>query len=81
MDDMMKLYKMGGEMPLDETLILNTASPLIERLNTLVEDGNTEKAESIAEQIYTLSSLSQRQLTADELVKFLDNSYDILNKI
>ena len=81
MDDMMKLYKMGGEMPLDETLILNTASPLIERLNTLVEDGSTEKAESIAEQIYTLSSLSQRQLTADELVKFLDNSYDILNKI
>ncbi len=81
MDDMMKLYKMGGAMPLEENLILNTSSPLIEKLNSLVESGENEKAEMIAEQLYSLSSLSQRQLTADELVKFLDKSYDILNRI
>lgn len=81
MDDMMKLYKMGGEMPLEQNLILNTASPLVEKLNSLVETGENEKAEMIAEQLYALSSLSQRQLSADELVKFLDKSYEILNRI
>lgn len=81
MDDMMKLYKMGGQMPLEQNLILNTASPLVEKLNSLIESGENEKAEVIAEQLYALSSLSQRQLTADELVKFLEMSYDILNRI
>ena len=81
MDDMMKLYKMGGTMPLSETLVLNTSSPLIQKLADLITAGEDEKAGSIAEQIYTLSSLSQRQLSAEELVKFLDRSYGILNEL
>lgn len=81
MSDMMKLYSMGGDFPLEQTLVLNSASPLVKKLSDLIESGDAEKADIIARQIYMLSSLSQRQLTADELVKFLTESYDILGKL
>ena len=81
MNDIMKLYNMGSGMPVEQKLILNTASPLIERLAKLTDEGNTELAETIAHQIYMLSSLSQRQLTADELVSFLSDSYELLGKL
>ena len=81
MNDMMKLYNMGAGMPLEQTLILNTASPLVDKLISLAEEGNDALAETIARQIYMLSSLSQRPLTADELVAFLNDSYDILGKL
>lgn len=81
MDDMMKLYKMGGNMPIDETLIINTSSPLTSKIQTLLDDGSSEKAEEVAHLIYLLSSLSQRKLSADELVDFLGRSYDILGKL
>ncbi|MGN1346421.1 MAG: molecular chaperone HtpG [Eubacteriales bacterium] len=81
MNDMMKLYNMGSGLPLEQTLILNTASPLVEKLTTLLDSGEKELAETIARQIYRLSSLSQRQLSADELVAFLNDSYNILGKL
>ena len=115
MNDMMKLYRMGGDFPVEETLILNTASPLIAKLADLLgceetapeeKPAEAEKAESektedgkepekkeepdtpeyktakaLARQIYLLASLSQRQLSADELVGFLSDSYDLLNRL
>ncbi len=81
MNDMMKLYKYGGDLPMEQTLVLNTASPLVEKLTSLLDSGDTDRANVIAKQIYMLSSLSQRQLSADELVSFLNDSYDILGKL
>lgn len=81
MNDMMKLYKMGSDMPVEQTLIVNTSSPLIEKLTKLTEESKNDEAELIARQIYMLASLSQRQLTSDELLAFLGESYDILGKL
>lgn len=81
MNDMMKLYNMGEGMPLEQTLILNTASPLIDKLINLTDNEQNELAEVIARQVYMLASLSQRTLTADELNSFLSESYDILEKL
>ena len=81
MNDMMKLYKMGSDMPVEQTLIVNTASPLIEKLTKLTGESKNDEAELIARQIYMLASLSQRQLTSDELLAFLGESYDILGKL
>ena len=47
----------------------------------VVDSGDSERANVIAKQIYMLSSLSQRQLTADELQDFLTGSFDILENI
>ena len=81
MNDMMKLYKMGSDMPLEQSLIINTASPLITKITALIDGGKAVEAEEIARQIYMLSSLSQRQLTSDELLEFLGESYKILGKL
>ncbi len=84
MDDMMKMYAMqdGGmtNFPLESKLILNAASPLIGKLETTAES-DSNKAEMIAKQIYALSLLSQRKLSAEELTKFLGDSYELLSRI
>ncbi len=78
-EDMMKMYKMEGmpDMPSDVTLIVNVNSALIKRLASFAEVGS-EKAQTLAKQIYTLSLIAQRQLTADELKQFLDESFTML---
>ncbi len=81
MADMMKLYKMGADMPTEQSLVLNKASALIGKISSKLEENKADEAETIARQVYMLSSLSQRQLTSDELISFLRESYEILGKI
>ncbi len=92
MEEMMKLYAMqtGGKeqaplFPLEYTLLLNTASPLISKLTALTAEGAAEdaagKADLIAGQVWRLSVLAQRKFTADELKDFLAGSFDILEKL
>ncbi len=78
MNDLMRMYNMAGGMPNEETLLLNASCPLIDKVASIIDDGDGECARKIARHIYMLSTLSQRQLTADELVEFLADSYDIL---
>ena len=82
MEDMMKMYamagqSMGGAFPLESTLILNSANSLVRKMGDGVGDA---KIERIAEQVYALALMSQRQLTADEMQKFLYNSFDMLGE-
>ena len=78
--DMMKLY---GGMPAGMTppgghkLILNSENPLVK---TLGENLSIPFAESAAKQIFSLATLAQRQLSADELRDFLNESYKTLEK-
>lgn len=85
MEDMMKMYRMsGGEadgaFPLDMTLVLNTASPLFSKLAAM-EGDRAADAEEYASYIYRLSLLSLRKFTAEEMEKFLKDSYRILNQL
>ncbi len=82
MEEMMRMYAMqsGGEapsFPVAYNLLVNNASPLVARLTELVE-GDPQKAEVVAGQIYRLSVLSQRKLTAEELNAFLAESFAVL---
>lgn len=84
-DEMMKLYRMANKdeedspsMPLDATLVLNTSNGLIKKL--LEKDAEKESTKEIAKQIYTLSIIGQRQLTAKELSQFLTDSFSLLEK-
>ena len=82
-EDMMKMYSMGGDMPsmpTEETLTVNTASPLIVRLSDKCSS-DPALAEKMAKQIYSLCLLSQRKLTSDELVQLLDGSFEILEML
>ncbi len=83
MEEMMKMYAMSGmsmgmgAFPTDATLTVNTASPLIQKLGTMEGD----RREQTAAYIYELALLSQRKLTAEELQKFLKDSYSVLGMI
>ena len=83
LDEMMKLYAMNGmgmdmgDFPVEATLTVNTASPLIAKLDAMDE----EKKEKTAAYLYRLSCLSQRKLTAEELQDFLRDSYAVLEML
>lgn len=82
MEEMMKMYAMSGmgsigAFPTEATLTINTASPLIAKLGTM----DTDKQEKTAAYLYQLALLSQRKLTAEELQKFLKNSYGMIDMI
>ncbi len=87
MNDMMRMYRLSAgdmampDMPEDMTLVVNSANSLVARLRELIGAGDTEKAEGIARQMYSLALLSQRPLTADELKNFLAQSYSVLEKL
>ena len=79
MEEMMKMYAMAGmgmgAFPTESTLTVNTTSPLIAKLS----DMDAEKREQTASYLYQLTLLSQRKLTAEELQKFLRDSYAIVD--
>ncbi len=81
MEEMMKLYAMSGmnmpAFPSEATLTVNTANALIAKLS----DMDDEKRERSAAYLYQLALLSQRKLSAEELQKFLSDSYALLGSI
>ena len=82
MAEMMRMYAMSTgaapmEYPLEYSLVVNTASTLYQKLLTLTEQ-DPDKAELLARQIYSLSLLAQRKLSAEELEQFLSGSFSLL---
>ena len=84
MQDMMKLYALGGDnvgaFPLEYTLTLNSSSSLCQKLISMIND-NLPQCELFASYIYKLALISHRKLSADELNDFLANCYKILELI
>ncbi len=85
MEEMMKLYAISGgseapDFPVDYTLTVNTTSPLTARIAGLCET-DAARAEAMAAQIWRLSLLSQRKLTAEELKALLAGSYSLLEEL
>ena len=79
MQDMMKMYNMYGMDPGmfggQETLVLNINHPLVK---FLAENQESEHTAVICEQLYDLAMISHKQLSPDEMTKFVQRSNDIL---
>ncbi|MBE6535363.1 MAG: molecular chaperone HtpG [Ruminococcaceae bacterium] len=81
MEEMMRMYNMGDVSAMSEsTFVLNTASPMYEKLCTAAET-DPEKAKLTASYLYKLSLLSQKKFTAEEMQEFMKDSFDILMKL
>ena len=85
MEEMMRMYSgmgmnVGNAFPVEYTLILNSASPLIKKISD-VRSENEEKAALMASAVYKLAIISQRHLSAEELKEFLSDSYKILENL
>ena len=79
MQEMMKMYNMYG---MDssmfgggETLVLNANHPLVK---FIVDNGEASQVPVICEQLYDLAMLSHKQLSPEEMTKFVQRSNEIL---
>ena len=71
-----------NEMPVEETLILNTEHPLVQYLIEHRTDAAAkDTVDMISEQLYDLAKLQQSPLSADEMTKFITRSNEILLKM
>lgn len=81
MNDMMKMYGMDlTTMPDERTLVVNTSSSLNKKLAETLE-ADPDKAEKLAKYVYSLAKMSQAPLNNEELIEFLDDSYNIIELI
>jgi len=78
-------HMMGqGEMPdmfADHTLMVNTASPAVEKILKLQDDGDSESANMLIEQIYDLAMLSHQAISKERMAGFLERSGKLLGMI
>ncbi len=73
-----------GEMPdlfSDHTLMVNTASPAVEKILKLQDEDNTESAGMLIDQIYDLAMLSHQAISKERMAGFLERSGKLLGMI
>ena len=79
MQDMMKMYRMGGMDPsmfaADQTLTLNANNALVKYI---LENKDSENVPMFAEQLYDLALISNQTLSVDAMAKFVKRSNDIM---
>ena len=68
---------MSGMFNDDYTLVLNRANPIVTKIPTLAD----EDKKMVCEHLYDLAMISNKPLSADEMVKFIERSNKILTKI
>ena len=80
--DMMKMYSMGGMGGLDpnmfaadQTLTLNANNELVKYI---LNNKDSENVPMFAEQLYDLALISNQSLTVDQMTKFVKRSNDIM---
>ena len=82
MQDMMKMYAMGGMggmdpnmFAADQTLTLNANNALVQYL---LKNKDSEHVPMFAEQLYDLARISNQPLSVDDMTKFVKRSNDIM---
>lgn len=81
MEELMRMYGMdGGAYPTESTLVLNTASPLIKKIEETAQT-DSDKARRMASYLYKLSLLSQKKFSAEEMQDFMKNSFELMMKL
>ncbi len=82
MQDMMKMYAMGGMggmdpnmFAADQTLTLNANNALVQYI---LENKDSEHVPMFAEQLYDLARISNQPLSVDDMTKFVKRSNDIM---
>ena len=77
MQDMMRQYGMYnmGDLPSDETLVLNANNVLVKYL---LDKKEGDQVETVARQLYDLARVSHEQLPKEEMTAFIKRSNEIL---
>ena len=82
MQDMMKMYAVSGmpmgELPLEETLVLNERHPLVQHLLQHEDSLEKEDGKIIEEQLYDLARIQNAPLEGEAMKNFIARSEKIL---
>ena len=82
MQDMMKMYAVSGmpmgELPLEETLVLNERHPLVQQLLQHEDSLEKEDGKLIEEQLYDLARIQNAPLNGEAMKNFIARSEKIL---
>lgn len=73
-----------GEMPdmfADHTLMVNAASPAVEKVLKLQEEGDKETSGLLMQQIYDLAMLSHQAISKERMAGFLERSSKLLGLV
>ena len=85
MQDMMKMYAVSGmpmgNLPLDESLILNAKNPLVQYLLKHEDGLESEEGKLMEEQLYDLARIQNAPLDGDAMKKFVERSEKVLLKL
>lgn len=82
--EMTRMMNQGDEMPdlfAEHTLMVNTASPAVDRALKLHDDGDQDTAGLIIEQIYDLAMLSHQAISKDRMGAFLERSSKLMGMV
>lgn len=82
--EMTRMMSQGEEMPdlfAEHTLMVNTASPAVDRALKLHDEGHSETAGLLIEQIYDLAMLSHQAISKDRMGAFLERSSKLMGMV
>ncbi len=65
----------------EHTLMVNTASPAVEKILKLQDEGDKESSDMLIEQIYDLAMLSHQEIGKERMAGFLERSSKLLGMI
>ncbi|HEX9778037.1 MAG TPA: molecular chaperone HtpG [Geopsychrobacteraceae bacterium] len=71
----------GNDLFSDHTLLVNTASPAVDKILNLKEQGDEETAKLLVEQVYDLAMLSHQALNKERMAGFLERSSKLLGLV
>jgi molecular chaperone HtpG len=71
----------GMEMPEEQTLVVNLASPVVKNLENLQTAGKSDDAKVIAEQVCDLARLAHQGFDREQMETFLERSNKILEMV
>ena len=80
MEEMMRMYNAGSEYPIEYKLTLNTASPLVKKLEGMAAS-DRNKAKRVASYVYKLALLSQKKFNAEEMQEFMREGVALMLEI
>ena len=78
MSDITKMFGGGFTAPKTYTLIVNTDSPLVNKLSSVADE---EIKKDICRQIYDIARICHSPLEVDELAKFIERSTSLLERL
>ena len=82
MQEMMKMYAISGmpmgELPLEESLVLNEKHPLVDYFLKHEDILETEEGKLLEEQIYDLARIQNASLNGEEMKQLVDRSEKLL---